>query len=153
MSGPTGPSPTLAVARADWVRSHDFDWFVTGTFRTQVSMETCQKTVQAVLRAAARENGQHLVYVLGAGEGHVGGLVHVHLLLRSDRVGVPWQGVARHWDSHGSSTGRIHIDPYDRDRGAAHYLANHRVFDVQVACPRWASCRRRNGCVYKLDWP
>ncbi len=144
------PVRPLAEANADWCRARRWDWFVTATFRTEVSTATCLRAVGDYIRAVSREHGQHVVCAVGGGEGLLGGRAHAHILMGSDRALLPRELVVRNWNCQGA--GSIQVDVYDPNRGAAFYVANHPEFDVYVACPRWQTCRRRNGCVFKLDW-
>lgn len=126
--------------RASWL------FFGTLTYRDDVRAVEAGHHFRRFLRIVAKHYGCHVDIAWGE-ESQERGAQHHHLLLapRCEGRGPP-QLSARDlellWRMSHPCTGLSRFVKYDPGGDAALYVARHEVWDVNVACPRWRTCKR-----------
>ena len=121
------------LALGDWLSEYEWDWFVTQTFREEISFP-----------AAARIARRQLLTLESLVKGPLGAFIalerhkyrggedpaslcpHIHILLRGVREAEDF-GLRRRsiWRMFYEKYGRMRIEPYDPDRGATYYLGKY----------------------------
>ncbi len=120
-------------------------WTTWGTvtyWRDQVSEEQVLQETKCFLRALAKKHRTHFRFALGMEEQHRG-VLHAHLLLALPAIDE--EAKARRLRARWGR-GRSEFELYEPKEDAAYYLAGHREWWVQTACPRFLPCRRVTGC-------
>jgi hypothetical protein len=120
-------------------------WTVWGTvtfWKDKVSEYYVREEMKCFLRALAKKYGTHIPFALGMEE-QLRGVLHAHVLLalpaiQKDEDAVPLRAMWGH--------GRCEFEHYKLKEDAAYYLAGHREWYVQTACPRFSPCRRAPFC-------
>ena len=132
-----------------------WSWWVTLTFGDDVSEHAAARAFRDWCTALARRVVHDHVPVGWAWELQRRGLPAYHAL-----IAVPVEsrfsaalGDA-YWKRTHRAAGVTRIERYVRGRGAPWYVAAHRYWDVNVACPRAPVCRRPGrGCVVaRVPW-
>lgn len=125
-------------------------WWATLTFQTDISEVAGELAFRDWARSVAREIVRDHVPIAWASELQRRGIPAYHALLAvpEGRQGFSASVGHRCWRRAHRSAGHTRIERYDPQRGAAYYAAAHSDWDLNVACPRAAVCRHRNGCLY-----
>jgi hypothetical protein len=125
----------------DWLEELDWDYWATWTFEEEFSLPSCRRAIVDYLEevnpsvawwvtelGAAGTNG----YIVQTDRGVEEGRAHLHGLL-SFGEDVPQ---ATHlWHRWHRQYGRAHVDRFDKQRGAAHYVGKYvtkKVADYDV---------------------
>lgn len=136
------------IAAGEWLHTaRPWNMWATLTFRYDVSDAVAKRVLKDWLRAIAETTGEHVWFAYGFGP-QTRGVAHFHVLLvhPAGATANALHGARGLWANTAPATGNIKIDPYDPDRGAAHYQAKHPEWDVNVACPRSRPRCRRDYC-------
>jgi len=104
----------------EWLSTYSWDWWCTLTFRNEYTPDAATR---AFLRFASwlRHDSPGVGYFVGHEVGRLGRL-HLHALIGGLEPHVQRTAAARRWERR---HGHARIFPYDRDRGAAHYIAKY----------------------------
>ena len=141
-------------ATGDWLWSaFTWDVFITLTFSADaVSLRLAARRFKSFARRLAAKRLRRHVRIAWFVDLQRRGVPHFHVLLGAldedpRRVELADMDGLWRW---GDALAR----PYD-GRGAAFYgLRGHRHWDINVACPRPAACRRPKGCLFAPGpWP
>ncbi len=143
----------LTRPTGDWIRTL-FPWavFATLTFRDEVHERQAFERFTWFAQRLARAGKPRHVALAWFGDFQARGAFHFHVLVASldDRHGqIEPSETEEAWEWGDAKAERYQTG------GAPHYgLRRHRLWDVNVACPRPAVCRRKRGCVYAPGpWP
>lgn len=112
-----------ADALGDWLDRMEWDYWATWTFEEPRSARSIRRAVEAHLK---RVNASRAFW--GIESGKVNGRMHAHGLLYFSRQ-IPPQAKAIWRDWYGRH-GRAHIDEFDDDGGAAHYVSEYVTKDI-----------------------
>lgn len=93
-------------------------YWTTWTFREERTARSIRRAIEAHLE---RISVSHAFW--GIESGKVNGRLHGHGLLHFDRQ-IPPQAEAI-WDDWFQRHGRAHVDEFDQDKGAAHYVSKY----------------------------
>lgn len=130
-------------ASGDFVEGYAV-WTVWGTitFWRETSEEEVRALTKAFLRWVAKNHGSHVKFALGMEE-QLRGVLHVHVLLELPAITTDEAaGRLRARWGHGRSEFKL----YRPGKAGVFYVVGHEEWQVQVACPRYLPCRRREGC-------
>lgn len=112
-----------ADALGEWLDDMEWDYWATWTFREPRSARSIRRAVEAHIDRIGASRA-----FWGIESGKVNGRLHVHGLLHFSRQ-IPPQAEAIWQDWH-QRHGRAHIDQYDSDSGAAHYVSKYVTKDI-----------------------
>jgi hypothetical protein len=135
-------------ATGEWLHKFPWDLFCTPTFRDdEVALPIAAERFELFVRRLARERVKRHLWIAWFADLQRRGVPHFHVLLgtlKGDPRRVELVDIDGLW-----VWGDLRATPFD-GRGAAFYGARgHRLWDVNVACPRPPRCRRPGkGCVH-----
>lgn len=142
-------------AAGDFIAKYgQWRWWITVTFKRDVSRREADEALRVWLRWIAREHVQTHVRVAYCIEPTKTQRWHVHLLLDArdeymtdvpDRVLDPDE-VRDQWRHLAKFGGFSKIVRYRSSGGAAHYITKHSDWNAGTVCTREARCRRKGGC-------
>ena len=129
--------------------SVDWEWFVTLTFRHDVGPRKAHELFKAFCRRLAQKTHGH-VHVAWVWNFQTRGVLHFHALFKSKVKGATLSNVAI--ESNGWP-GDIRVEKPRDLEAVSGYLMNHNHWEINVACPRWAPCKRNHCIVANCPWP
>jgi hypothetical protein len=138
--------PNLRKASGQFLRDMaPWQWWATLTFRDYVYEEKGKAALRWWLRMVARHVARDHVKFAWATDYQGRETLHFHVLLswRWDSLVFNEELGTTIWRASPLMTGLCRVRRYDGSGGAAEYEAAHDEWDVGVACPRFANCRRR----------
>jgi hypothetical protein len=134
-----------------WVPRPDF--YGTLTYRGLVGENLAKRLFRKFLRGVAKLYGGHVKVAWGE-EHQERGVFHHHFLSEGMPTGTAGESPSRPtvdallelWSYGDAKIEQYVPNPSDPYHGAELYLAKHRNWDVDVACPRFRACKRKDGC-------
>ncbi|MCU0664440.1 MAG: hypothetical protein MUC50_19185 [Myxococcota bacterium] len=144
---------SIRQATGDWLREL-WPWqvFATLTFTRSVGAREAFEKFTWFGQRLARDGRPRHVGLAWFADMQARGAVHFHMLVAvidpADGSLEPAEVIAA-WP-----WGDAHAQPYTGGNAPFYCLEHHRLWDVNVACPRLAACRRVRCCVYAPGpWP
>ena len=139
---------SLQYATGSWL--HDrraWTWWATMTFAKPVGWEKAAAAVRRWAQLLAKQARDH-VWVAWATE-QAGDGWHVHLLIEVPGTSqLPEWALRSAWRHTTLVAGLTRIERFDPAKGGAWYLVKTQGWDINVACPRFRSCKRPGtGCL------
>ena len=122
----TQVNPRLRQAWVDLLNRYEWNWFTTLTFLDLPKSYTALNRAKKWLYSIENEERITLAYYLALEYTKVLNLPHIHLLMGG------LKGVSRKkwWYRWYTLYGRARILPYEKGRGAGHYLSKYIIKDI-----------------------
>lgn len=118
--------------------------FCTFTFKDHVPDRYAHDCFKLFCWKLARDLIKEHITIFFAWEPQLREVLHFHALmaiLADDYRAIKPQLVRNYW------TGNAKVEKYDAKKKGERYIARHKYYDTNVACPRPPACRRRDGCI------